>query len=367
MTGNGGSRIPRGWLLAVGFLALLVGTFLIVRAFFPDPSSEDGPSSVANLTPRNIDGLVGGEVTEEYNQLIDEMNRTGALEAMSKGDSFVATPVGQKKEIEKKTEVKVLSAEKKSVVTMAPQPMAEPVKVKEQISAPAPAPDQDRIKALVGDLGKLGNPGPGAPVVTIGKDVEEPTETVATAVVEVFGPRLKIGEVLFAVTEMAVDSRVDAPVMSRVVGGKHKGLRFIGAFKQNNETLTLGFSRLIDPQLGSIGIEALAVNPSTDSPVMKAKVDRHLLARWGGLLASSFLEGLGEAMNGSGTTVSLNGDVVAVDKDKVDVGDAAVEAMGRVGSRAAGQLEKNFDRPPTVTMPSGSPIGILILDLKDIQ
>jgi hypothetical protein len=163
------------------------------------------------------------------------------------------------------------------------------------------------------------------------------------------------------VTEAAVDSRVQAPVVATVIGGELGGARLIGAFRQSGETLAISFGRLIDASGAEHPVEAVAVDPLTSSPALGAEVDTHFLARWGALVASSFLEGFGQAIGDRGTSVTVNGDVVVQGGKAPSMGEISLEALGQVGSRASGQLEKGFDRPPTVTMPAGSPLGLLIL------
>jgi type IV secretory pathway VirB10-like protein len=228
------------------------------------------------------------------------------------------------------------------------------------------------VEAIVGDLKGLSKNEPGSFVVSFNSE-KDPVGGQSQAgegdrgegLVIAQKPNLEVGTILYAVTELAVDSDVPAPVMARVVEGKFSGVKFIGGFGLRGEKLTLSFTQMIDPQSGTHGVEALAVDPNTDSPAISGKVDTHFLSRWGGLVASSFLEGFGGALSDRGTTVSVYGDVVAVDKDRVSYGDISLEALGQVGSRAATQLEKNFDRAPTVTIPAGSQIGLLILSVKD--
>ena len=44
--------------------------------------------------------------------------------------------------------------------------------------------------------------------------------------------------------------------------------------------------------------------------------------------------------------------------------DQAWIAAGKVGEKAGKIFEKNFDRPPTVYLESGTPVGILVLNVK---
>ena len=45
--------------------------------------------------------------------------------------------------------------------------------------------------------------------------------------------------------------------------------------------------------------------------------------------------------------------------------DQAWIAAGKVGEKAGKIFERNFERPPTVYLESGTPVGILILNVKD--
>jgi type IV secretory pathway VirB10-like protein len=228
--------------------------------------------------------------------------------------------------------------------------------------------NQNLIQAMVGDLQGLELIVPGSFVVSQ-SSLDDPAPSASgqeNSSSTLNGiPSLPPGTILYAVTELAVNSDVPAPVMARVVEGKLLGARFMGGFNQYGENLTLSFSQMSFPGSGTQEVAALAVDPKTDSPVMSGKIDRHLLSRWGGLIASGFLEGFGGALSNRGTTVSVNGDVVSVGRENIDYGQISLEALGQVGSRASTQLEKNFDRPPTVTIPAGSAIGLLILSAKD--
>ena len=44
--------------------------------------------------------------------------------------------------------------------------------------------------------------------------------------------------------------------------------------------------------------------------------------------------------------------------------DQAWIAAGKVGEKAGKILEKGFDRPPTVRLESGTPVGVLVLNVK---
>jgi hypothetical protein len=384
--------VPRRWALTLGafFLALVLG--LGVRGFWRAVSGGgDDLGSSVSLTPRNLSGAVGGEGTDEYNKMIDELNRAGAREALAKGKSYVPTPVG----------ARTAAAEARRPgpkpgpppPELPPRPMAPPVGAPpgpNRSPGPAPAPpnsgrsDETLSRtgagaaaqtlpddaALLNDLRGLaqrrGQAGqfvaratPGGPAAVSGTDDGGP---VPAAPPEGLEP----GRVHFAVTELAADSDVPGPVTARVVSGPLKGARFLGGFERRGERLEMRFQKLAAPWFSEpVGVEALAVDPSTGSPAVRGRVDSHFLERWGGLLASAFLEGFGDAMSDRGTTVTVSGDVLVNGRSgDPSWGELSLEALGTVGRRASGQLEKGFDRPPTVTLPAGSQLGVLITGVR---
>jgi hypothetical protein len=361
---------PRGCLLTAALIVLAVASLIVLRFTTGGGGGEGAPSSAANLTPRAVDGRTGGPGTDEYNQMIEALDEAGAEEARGSGASFVATPVGRKPGPGEAAAPASPAAEPSGPeVVMAPRPMGagavRPSRAGGADKPPEARPDDERAKMIAADLKGLGAPSPGAFAVSRGRETGPETAEAGPMGADRPSSGLAPGDLLMAATELAVVSEVQAPVVARVIGGRLDGARFLGVFKQVGESLSLSFDRLADRRLGLMEIEALGVDPMTDSPAIGGKVDRHLLSRWGGLLASSFLEGLGGALADRGTEVTVSGDLVVRGRGDVRVGDAALEALGQVGSRASTQLEKGFDRPPTVTVPAGSPVGILILSVPE--
>ena len=105
-------------------------------------------------------------------------------------------------------------------------------------------------------------------------------------------------------------------------------------------------------------------------------MDTHFFSRWGGLVASAFLEGLSSAKKYSGAQSTVYGGYgggmnnQATDQmvwNTYSPADQAWIAAGKVGEKAGKIFEKNFDRPPTVYLESGTAVGILVLNVKAQQ
>ena len=374
---------PRKFMIALlaGFLAFALA-LLLKSCLFPS-GAPDPKSSAAALTPRGVDETVGGSGSEEYNQMIEELNRAGAQTARESGESFVDIPTGAKTEAKPKEEAKP----SRPVLEMPPQPQGKgasgkgasekakeseidqkekpekPVsKAPEKTEAEKAQADQEASDALLSDLKSLPNPAPGPWVVRIvdsgGESPKKPEDSSEGSQAALASP----GQILYAVTSLAVNSDVSSPVLATVVQGEMAGFRLLGAFQRDGELLSIAFDKMISPDGSEVAVKAVAVDSRSNSPAVSGKVDSHFLERWGALMAASFLEGLGEAMSGRGTTIRSDGDLIVSQREGASLGEISVEALGKVGSRAAGRLERGFDRPPTVILPSGSAIGVLVIE-----
>ena len=143
----------------------------------------------------------------------------------------------------------------------------------------------------------------------------------------------------------------------------------MGGFQRHDERLVLAFSRAVLPSGETLQLEAYAVDPSTSEASVASSVDTHFFSRWGGLIASAFLEGLGTAKRYSGaqsTTYGYGNETTdQMVWNEYSVEDQAWIAAGKVGEKAGKIFEKGFDRPPTVRLESGTPVGVLVLNVKD--
>jgi type IV secretory pathway VirB10-like protein len=97
-------------------------------------------------------------------------------------------------------------------------------------------------------------------------------------------------------------------------------------------------------------------------------VDTHFFSRWGGLIGAAFLEGLGTAKRYSGAQSTMYGSAAGVADQMIwnsySPEDQAWIAAGKVGEKATRIFERNFERPPTVYLEQGTPVGVLILNVK---
>jgi hypothetical protein len=175
-----------------------------------------------------------------------------------------------------------------------------------------------------------------------------------------FGP----GDILYSANVIALNSDVPSPVVVQIVSGAAKNTQFFGQFTRHEKHMLLRFNRLKDPYGNEYPIDAIALDMHTSSAAVRSGVDSHYLARWGGLIAASFLEGFGEAVAKSGQSFKSSDTTDTFTYPEYDLEDQAWIAAGKVGNRLAGIMEKNFNRPPTVYTDHNELFAVMILSTK---
>lgn len=209
-------------------------------------------------------------------------------------------------------------------------------------------------------------------VSNIEREKSEPSENrreIAEGENEPKLPELQVspGDILYAVMEVGANSdQAGTPIVARVVSGEWSGAKFIGGFQRMDDRLVLQFNKAVikDKRGRSVtySVAGYAVDPNTYSPGVASSVDHHYLERWGGLIASSFLEGFGEAKSRSGTSYYYGNDNNPGQfKTDYDLSDEAWIAAGKVGEALSDKFSDNFNIPPTVKLEPGEAIGILLL------
>jgi intracellular multiplication protein IcmE len=175
---------------------------------------------------------------------------------------------------------------------------------------------------------------------------------------------IKAGSVMFAVLDTGVNSDEISPILATIVQGPFKGAKLLGQFTRTDQKVLLSFTTISLPRLPtSLTINAVAIDPNTARTAVSTSVNNHYLLRYGTLFGSAFLTGFASAVSQSGsqTTVPpLSGNAIITQpvlttKEKVAV------ALGTVGSKYSDEMGKNFTRPPTVKVESGTALGILFM------
>lgn len=174
---------------------------------------------------------------------------------------------------------------------------------------------------------------------------------------------VRAGTVVPGVMITAINSDNPGPVLAQIVTGPLKGARLIGQMRSSNTAVVVQFTQLSIPGAQqTFQINAYAVDQTTARTGMATDVDNHYFLRYGLGLAAAFVEGYGDAVSSAGSTTTTNafGGTTTVLGDMTHK-QIAESAMGKVGSKLGSELEKDTNRAPTVTVDSGTPLGLLFM------
>lgn len=366
----------RRFFIMAGFAFVAVAIILFVSFYIFAPAQAPSTANLASAKRENVSGQVGGQGSEEYNKKLETHNSQQANAALTAGESYIPTPVGKPSLITKKTD--------------SPPPAPPQVVQPRVAQTKTQQRDNGLLKRMMEDLAQLDtklasySTSGGAIVYTTDFEADQRKarerggaggKPSAPAVAGDEQPQvmtdLKPGDLLYAIVDTGINSDVPSAVMATIVQGKYNKARVLGSFKRFEERMVLAFTRCILPSGESIQIDAFGVDPATTEGSVASSVDTHFFSRWGGLVASAFLEGLGTAKRYSGASSTVygggyNGNVNdQMVWNKYSLEDQAWIAAGKVGEKAGKIYEKNFDRPPTVYLASGSAVGILVMNVKE--
>lgn len=383
-------RASKKWVIATLVVFVIVIFLVLISVVFYNKkhtttSIVDTRAAAVQLQQKDT---VGGKGSPKYNNDLMELGDKEAVEAKQRGKDYIP-PVVQY--IEKKAlsdkDIEEPKAEPVVIANTKETPM--PAVVKTQTNEPTdrrePNPREEILKnsilaELVQITGKLKAGSPQTTVFASLKDTppseitgesstgrgypEEPTKRDIMALLGV-----RPGDVFYAVNGETLNSDAPAPVgTAKILSGKLKDARVIGSFVRENEYLIFKYSSMTTADGKHYIIEGFAVDPQTQSAGVRSDVDNHYLSRWGGLVASSFLEGFGKAVSSSNTSSlnpALTNGTIITNTPAYSTGEQAWIAAGKVGEKVGEKTGQNFDRAPTVTLNQNTPIGVLILNIEE--
>jgi intracellular multiplication protein IcmE len=180
---------------------------------------------------------------------------------------------------------------------------------------------------------------------------------------------IKGGSIIFAVLDTAINSDYpDSPVLATVVEGKYKGAKLLGKIVTTKgvsgqlDRVSLNFTLMnLDEWPASRPITAYGVDPDTARTVIASEVDYHYRTRFGAMIATSFLQGYGNAVSSSGGTGVTSAFGTSSTNPQLSPSAKLAVAIGNMG-KALGDATKNYiNQPPTVRVDSGVGLGILFM------
>ncbi len=180
---------------------------------------------------------------------------------------------------------------------------------------------------------------------------------------------LKSGDIMYATLETGINSDEPSPIMARIVHGPLKGAKLIGSMEpvsQESEKIVITFHSInIANQPQSYGISAVAIDPETARTAIATKVDKHYLSRYGALFASSFIAGYSKAIAEAGTSTTEEGTGDTAKTTTTNTGNQTSKqeihsGLSKVADAWSETVAQNIERNPTITVKSGTSIGVLL-------
>ena len=177
------------------------------------------------------------------------------------------------------------------------------------------------------------------------------------------------GTVLYAEMVSEANSDAPGPVLAKILQGNLAGATLIGSFKIAQNALVIDFKKMtvVDIRGGqkvarTVDVEAYAVDTDKLGTALATDVDRHLFQKVAITAASSFVQGLGNAVGQSGATVSRDTTGTTIAYPTLDTKQQLIVAGGQTAGQVGNILTREFGNvPTTVKVRSGTPIGILFM------
>jgi len=184
------------------------------------------------------------------------------------------------------------------------------------------------------------------------------------------------GSIVYAEMISTANSDTPGPVIAKIVQGDLAGATLIGSFQTQRDglfisfkTLTLGHNRDGDEINKAVAVNAVAVDSTNVGTGIATDIDRHLLQNVGVATAAAFAQGFGQAFATSGQTYTQSALVGTTVVNPIrSLREQLYIAGGTAGGAAGQAIARAYgNRPTTVTVAAGTPVGILFLPTLGVQ
>lgn len=363
-------------------LILIVGGLVVAKT--NQKKDVSGESSVAPIP--KVDQIPGDSDNFEYNKSVKKANEDGAKKALEEDTTFTPSIVNDIKKIEDEKE----ETEKEQEKTKPVELEKEEIKIIEEPIVKEEKPIINEIKPIVVNktnydaysdykiisviMGVNKNKNSNSEFNYAKKEEQKQSaqqnnnggiQSTETKVEASSIPYSKAGTIYNAILETGINSDEPSPVLAKIISGELKNSRLIGSQQTVGEKVVVQFSVLnMMNKNSSVKINAFAVDPNTSRTSLADDVDNHYFLKYGVLLASSFLSGYADAISRQNTTTTINpSGGTTVSQGELPSSDIIKQAVGNVGKSLSNEAQKNSQEiKPTITVNSGSAIGVLLME-----
>lgn len=396
----------RGRVFLTGFILVAI---IVVAALFLFSGDNTTPVTESNVTSLpDVKSIPGTSASERYNDLVKEKNQANFLDAANSGASALPILTGngaleapppekppeEAKPDDKPPEVitKIVYRTKKVKVPVIKAPPKDRVKALEAAKKSAKRQVEMYMKSFL-----AAKPSSEFSYYGVAKEKQRPSPAQAssrqiasqsptsyrrtnTNPVPVISSRpassqqsgptfVRAGTIIPAILMTPVNSDAQGPVLAKITTGPLAGARVLGGFEVQRGRIVLTFDKISKPGFPqTFSIDAYAVSQATNAPGLQSDVNHHFFEKYGLLVAASFMQGYGEAIQNAGTTITFDTgtETTTVVKDGTDER-ILKSALGEVG-RSLGEVAKQNAAAvrPTYTLEKGAngrgmSIGLLFM------
>lgn len=382
-----GDKVKDLWRNNPAFkFGVIVGSVILVGGGAYAFMGGDKPKPVAPGTEQShvgagedVAGTVGGNVTPEYRDLLDQENQNRAKSALQSGQSALPTPIGEVANVAPEKEQPIdplaLWRQEEQKQTAAPAEMLQ--QQAPQQAEQAPADDTEALtqamQAQIASLMDAWQPGE-ATVVSFATEEQRAPETATTttggaiesASATTAAPKLAkvvvpAGDILYGAMITEANSDVPGPILAQVLSGPLKGGRVIGQFRVSDDYLVLEF-RTLSINGRTYSINAIALDPNTTLGGMATEVDQRYFSRLVLPAAASFISRFGEVISQPEQTTTVSEGTVIISQGKQSTRDALYAGAGDAAEQLSEFVDSEANRiQPLVRVASNTPIGIFFI------
>lgn len=172
---------------------------------------------------------------------------------------------------------------------------------------------------------------------------------------------VRAGTVLYATSDLALNSDVGGAVSVTVRSGVLAGYKMLGSFERKEKWLRIALDKLVEPD-GITGIDAVALDMETTLNAVQGKVNYHTIYRYGWWGFGTVLSAIGKAAETNENTTVHHVDGSAIESRTKDTNRELKLALGALGTQLGEVMQERLNRPITVTMKANDEVGVFLLD-----
>ncbi|MDA8663417.1 hypothetical protein N9L66_00455 [Porticoccaceae bacterium] len=170
---------------------------------------------------------------------------------------------------------------------------------------------------------------------------------------------------VYAVNIHALNSDISGSTVLEVISeGPLKGARLNASYERVEWTdmIRLRASSMTLKSGEVVQVNAIILDAQTSLAAISGEVDNHYLFRYGWWGVGSTLSSLGKGVEAYSSTTTLSSSGIITSGSDLNATEKAVVAAGSIGSDIGEVMQKNLNRPPTITLEPYQELGVFFID-----